>query len=516
MKNLFAKLLSAASHFKQYRVDFLLGASLVFAYAPFSQWWLVLIVFPCWLHWLTKAKTGRAFLHGFYFGFGWFLAGISWVFVCIDRFGGVPIAVSIMLTMFLAAYLALFPALASYLSSRFAHKPNYNFWLLPASWLVVEWLRARLLTGFPWLSIGYSQIDGPLAAFAPIVGEVGISFLVIFVSVLIANLVGKTYQRRSAILLISTGVVTVLVQLINPLVARDKTINVALIQGNIQQELKWQPEQQWPTMMKYLTLTRQSYPADLVIWPESAITGIEPLLTTQEFLDIADASASVNNSAIITGILNYNFDTKESFNSLIVLGKRTPADDTGSYFYNHSNRYYKHHLLPIGEFVPFGDILRPLAPLFNLAQSSFTRGAYQQENLVAQGLNILPMICFEIAFPEQLAANFTDKTNMILTVSNDAWFGDSHGPHQHLEIARMRAKEFGRPVLRATNTGVTAVIDSHGKIIDILPQFKQAVLKAEVELTQGMTVYQHIAPFAVWLMLVPYLIMLYLAQRLSR
>ena len=258
-------------------------------------------------------------------------------------------------------------------------------------------------------------------------------------------------------------------------------------------------------MMNYLTLTKENYDADLIIWPESAITGIEPLSTTQEFLDLANRSASLNKSSIITGILNYNFESRQSFNSLIVLGKKNRSDKTGGYFYNHKNRYYKNHLLPIGEFVPFGDILRPLAPLFNLAQSSFTRGDYIQPNLVAQGLHILPLICFEIAFPEQLAANFTNNTNMILTVSNDAWFGDSHGPHQHLEIARMRALEFARPVLRTTNNGITAIINHRGEIQHQLPQFQELVLKGSVGLVSGITPYKTIAPYINWLLIAAYL-----------
>ena len=145
--------------------------------------------------------------------------------------------------------------------------------------------------------------------------------------------------------------------------------------------------------------------------------------------------------------------------------------------------------MPIGEFVPFADLLRPLAPFFNLPMSSFSRGDYVQENLIANGLHLLPLICFEVAFAEQLSANFTEQTDLLLTVSNDAWFGDSHGPHQHLDIVRMRALEFGRPFLRATNNGITAVIDHQGNIVKQIPQFEQAVLKAQVSLVTGFTPY---------------------------
>jgi apolipoprotein N-acyltransferase len=239
-------------------------------------------------------------------------------------------------------------------------------------------------------------------------------------------------------------------------------------------------------MLKYLNLTLENYDADIIIWPESAIPSMEPAV--QDYLSTVNRSALLNNSSIITGIINYNFESKQYFNSLVTLGKKNAEDEQG-YFYNHSNRYSKNHLLPIGEFVPFAKWLRPLAPFFNLPMSSFTRGDYVQKNLVANDLHLLPLLCFEIAFPHQLAANLTKETDLLLTVSNDAWFGNSHGPHQHMEIARMRALEFGRPLLRSTNNGITAIVDHKGNFIERIPQFKESVLKAEVPLVEGETPY---------------------------
>ena len=251
-------------------------------------------------------------------------------------------------------------------------------------------------------------------------------------------------------------------------------------------------------MLKYLDLSRVNYDADIIVWPESAIPSIEPMAL--DYLDTINRSAALNNSTVITGILNYNFESKQYFNSLIVLGKKHRSDNEGDYYYNNTNRYDKNHLLPIGEFVPFGDLLRPIAPLFNLPQSSFSRGDYRQKNLIAQDLNLLPLICFEIAFPNQLSANFTEETDLLLTVSNDAWFGNSHGPHQHLEIARMRALEFGRPILRATNNGITAITDHLGKIISQIPQFEEGVLKTNVQLVTGQTPYSRWGRLFQWLL----------------
>ena len=277
-----------------------------------------------------------------------------------------------------------------------------------------------------------------------------------------------------------------------------KSTKVALIQGNIAQSIKWEPEQEWPTMLKYLDLTRVNYDADLIIWPESAIPVLEP--AAQDYLSTVNRSALLNDSAIITGLINYNFESKEYFNALLVLGKKKDDDEQG-YYYNHSNRYYRNHLLPIGEYVPFQELLRPIAPLFNLPQSSFTAGNYVQPNLIAKNIHILPLNCFEIAFPLQLAANFTNQTDMILTVSNDAWFGNSHGPHQHFEIARMRALEFGRPLIRATNNGVTGIINHLGEVSAIAPQFEETVLKGTVDFVTGNTPYSQWPNLTLWLMI---------------
>jgi apolipoprotein N-acyltransferase len=498
---------------KENILSFFLGLALVFCYAPFSYYWLMAILLPAWLYTIQGKSAKAAAKQGFIFAFGWFSAGISWVHVSIDQFGGLPLAVSILLMILLCLYLALFLALACYVSARFSPHKKLNLWLLLPFWLFSEFLRGVLLTGFPWLTIGYSQIDGPLAAFAPILGEKGISALVIIISIAIVSVIKQQKRSLNIALLCSIAVVSLLLQNTSWVKPTGKTVKTVMVQGNIKQELKWAPELTWPTMLKYLDLTRQHYPADIIIWPESAITAVEPSTQAQDFLEIAQSSALLNNSAIISGIIDYNVNSRNYYNNLVVLGQQSPEDEQGSYQYNNENRYAKHHLLPIGEFVPFADWLRPLAPFFNLPMSSFSRGDYVQPNLIANGYHLLPLICFEVAFAEQLSANFSDQTDLLLTVSNDAWFGDSHGPHQHLEIVRMRALEFGRPFLRATNNGITAVVDHQGNILKQIPQFEQAVLATQVPLVKGVTPYARytrVIDFAIPLLL---LLFTFLYQR---
>jgi len=250
-------------------------------------------------------------------------------------------------------------------------------------------------------------------------------------------------------------------------------------------------------MLKYMDLTRPHFQTDLVIWPEAAIPQLEPL--AESYLENLNRAALYADTAVISGILDYNFKTQQAWNNLIVLGKRQPDSTDGDYFYGHGNRYSKHHLLPIGEFVPFESWLRQLAPIFDLPMSSFTRGAYVQPNLVANGYHLLAAICFEIAFPAQISANMTADTQLLLTVSNDAWFGDSIGPQQHLQIAQMRALEFGRPLLRATNNGVTATVDAAGNISARAAQFTETVLQDSIRLTSGQTPYARFGDWPLWL-----------------
>lgn len=474
---------------KENVLSFMLGLALVFCYAPFSYYWLIFLLLPSWLYTLHGKSVKAATKQGFIFAFGWFSAGISWVHVSIDQFGGLPLIASILLMVLLCLYLALFLALACYLAAHFSHLKKLNLWLLLPFWLLAEFLRGVLLTGFPWLTLGYSQIDGPLAAFAPIIGERGLSAMVIMISIAMVYIVKQHKRFLHIAFLVAISLASLLLQNTAWVSLTGESVKTVMVQGNIKQEMKWAPELTWPTMLKYLDLTRQHYPADIVIWPESAITAVEPSTQAQDFLQIVQNSTLLNNSSVISGIIDYNINNKNYYNNLIVLGKASLTDEQGSYQYNNKNRYAKHHLLPIGEFVPFADWLRPIAPFFNLPMSSFSRGDYVQDNLIANGYHLLPLICFEVAFAEQLSANFSNQTDLLLTVSNDAWFGDSHGPHQHLEIVRMRALEFGRPFLRATNNGITAVVDHQGNILKQIPQFEQAVLSTQVPLVTGLTPY---------------------------
>ncbi|MDF2179360.1 apolipoprotein N-acyltransferase [Aliiglaciecola sp. CAU 1673] len=460
-----------------------LGAGLTLGYAPFSQWYLVPLLLLGFFALLSGPGRAFPFLTGLSFGLGWFGAGVSWVHVSIADFGGLPLLGSLSLMLLLCLYLALYPALASWLLVRFIKLPYWPM-AIPLIWYVTEWLRGWMLTGFPWLSLGYSQLHGPLGGWLPIVGETGVSLLLVLMASGVMLLLRQRHWLSAALLVVVPMISGVVLDGHSWTKATGKHADVVMVQGNIKQELRWVPEQDGPTMRKYLEMTAPYWDADLIIWPEAAIPRLEPLVP--EYLGELDEIAAENGTGLITGIVNYNFETRQAFNQLIGVGS-LHGEKQGHYRYMHTNRYAKHHLLPIGEFIPLEDWLRGLAPIFDLPMSSFSRGNFEQNNLIANDYRLAPAICFEIAFPEQMRANLHPYTDFILTVSNDAWFGRSHGPHQHLEIAQVRAKEFGIPVLRATNNGITAVIDANGQIIAKVPQFEDAVLRAEVPTYRGDT-----------------------------
>lgn len=476
-------------------IPLLLGASLVLAYAPFNQAWLTIPVLLALLAFSLRHTPRQAFRIGFFFGIGWFAAGLSWIYVSIDRFGGLAPLASIALLLILFAYLSLFPAFALWLWRTLGTRLNAPVLaLLPLLWLLAEWLRARLLTGFPWLELGYTQTDSWLGNYAPWLGGVGITLVLWLIVISLYS----WWQQRRWYQALAAGVLLVLpfvLPSLHPVQRSADSLKVLLVQGNIDQSIKWNPEQHWPTLLHYLNLSKPHYPShDLIIWPEAAVTMPEPY--TDDVLANIHRATAAEQVALITGIID--FRAGQYFNSLIALGQDGADGVEQDYFHGHSNRYQKHQLLPIGEFVPFEDLLRPIAPLFDLPMSSFARGDRQQANLQAAGHQFAAAICYEIVFPELLQANLGPSTDFILTVSNDTWFGASHGPAQHMQIARMRALEFGRPLLRATNNGISAVVDEFGQELVRAEQFVATTVSAEVPVVTGQTWFHRWGASSAW------------------
>ncbi len=474
----------------------LLGSSMIFSYSPFDQAWLPFIVLAALLFVLRNRSAKEAWSHGFYFGVGWFGAGLSWIYVSIDQFGGLHPALSIFVLLILFCYLAIYPALALWLWKRSEIKyGRAAIWLLPLFWLISESIRGWFLTGFPWLELGYTQTDSWFGNYAPWVGGAGVTLFMWAVVISAVRWFDDRHWSRATLCALLLAL-PLLLPWYKTLERTGEEARVLLVQGNISQSLKWNPDQHWPSLMTYLNLSRPHYAThDIVIWPESAVT--MPEVYTDDVLANIHDELVYSDTSLITGIIDYR--DREYYNSMIVLGMDSPHHVAESYFHGHSNRYQKHHLLPIGEFVPFEDLLRPLAPLFNLPMSSFQRGELLQQDLRGKGFNLNAAICYEIAFPGEVRANLQSTTDFIVTVSNDSWFGASHGPAQHMQIARMRALELGRPLLRATNSGITAIVNEYGQEMARAPQFTATTLSANVAVVRGTTLYQHWGSITTWL-----------------
>ena len=474
------------------------GAITTLAFAPYQLWPLAILSPALLLLLIHQQSAKRALWIGYAWGIGQFATGISWVHISIDNFGGMPKIASVFLMTLLIGYLAIYSALFTWALNRFFPQSNRTRLLLvaPALWLIADWLRGWVMTGFPWLWLGYSQIESPLANFAPIGG---VELLTLFV-VLSAGAIAYASLHRQWLhlvipaVILSAGYGLKAASWVTP--NPDSSTKLALIQGNIAQELKWLPSERWPTIMKYTDLTRENWDADIIIWPEAAIPAFE--FEISSFLRNLDSAAKLNQSAVITGVVNQG-ENRKFYNSILTVGETAYGD----YSYDMNQRYHKHHLLPFGEFVPFETILRPLAPFFNLPMSSFSRGDFVQQNIDASGKQMAPALCYEIIFNEQVRQNVNDDTDFILTLSNDAWFGSSIGPLQHMEIARMRALELGKPVIRSTNNGVTAVTDYQGHVVAQIPQFETGVLRTEIISTEGQTPYRQVGtwPLYIWVLL---------------
>ena len=349
----------------------------------------------------------------------------------------------------------------------------YRLLLLPVAWLALELLRTHLFTGFPWALLGYSQTHTLLADFAPIGSVFLVGFMVCFISICINELLNNLCKLKiffSLLTIIGSCFLSAwgLAQIhwtINDSLDR----SVSIIQGNYVQDQKWDPSMLQTIINHYYSTTREN-PADLIFWPENAIPTFKPFI--EPFLKQVDELGELQKSAILVGTVALN--TKDQyFNSAFVYGLG-------------SGHYYKHHLVPFGEYYPFAYFLEPFLNYFNIPMSSFTKGAEIQPLLKMDGLAVALFICYEIAYPSEVRAQL-QNADVIAVISDDAWFGNSLAPWQHEEISQMRAIETGRYMIQATNNGVSSIISPTGNTIASLARNKQAVLKGKIYGMKGET-----------------------------
>lgn len=472
-----------------YLVAIIFGAVGVLAFSPFDYWGLAYVSL-LGLLFVVKTSDKRTALWGaFLWGLAFFTFGVNWLHVSIHYFGGTPLIASYLLVVVLSTYLALYPVLFAYLVRCFQVK---SVAIYPVIWTFTEFLRGWIFTGFPWLQFGYSQIDSPFAHLAPLFGVTGVTFFVMWVSAILFNIGNALFSQPrklnvaviNLLLLSIVGYLSAYTSQISYVKKVEKNgLKITLVQGNIEQNLKWEPEYLYKTLDIYQKLIAQHLgKTDVIILPESALPVLENHM--QPFFTGLQELAYQSNTEVIVGTVYQDEKQDKLFNSIVTLGNRIQP-----YSIKTENRYNKHHLVPFGEYVPLEIVLRPLGNVFNLPMSAFQSGDEIQAPLFVKNRHLTTAICYEIILGEQLRKNMRKETDFILTVSNDAWFGDSIGPWQHLQMARMRALEFGKPVIRATNTGISVFIDELGKIVAQAPQFVETTLTYHVSATEGRTPY---------------------------
>lgn len=464
-------------------VSFAGGALLTLGFNPYNQDWVAFISPLILLYTTEGLKPKAAGLQGFLFGLGFYGFGVYWVYHSIFHYGQTTATLAYAITGLFIFVLALFMWLTMYTTNKIIHsKPMLRATIVfPIIWVLFELIRSHFLTGFPWLIIGMTQTtNASLKAFAPVGGIWLVSWLTLISAGLIYGFIVYFNQHRQApkqlyrlagIFLAIWVIGAVLYQQKWTQEIEETQLSVALVQGNVPQKMRWDPNEVKNIMQTYEDLLNEVIVQyDFVIWPEGAIP--LPLPYSKDYFDRMNRMTLENNTALIAGVPIAAEGQESYYNAIIGLG-------------NAKGIYYKERLVPFGEFVPFEKLLRGLIGFFDLPMSSFISRDNPERTLSALGLNFAPAICYEIAFPLTVREN-VKNADFIVTVSNDAWFGKTIGPEQHVELALWRAIETGRYVLRATNTGVTAIIDPKGKIKRV-PEFEKTILTGIVSPVKGQT-----------------------------
>jgi apolipoprotein N-acyltransferase len=455
------------------------GILFTLAFAPFDLPYLAVIalclVFASW----QQVSCKRAMLRAYLFGLGSFGLGVSWVYVSIHDYGHVPAPVSGLLTVIFVAVWALFPVLAAYLSTVVSQKGTVRLAIAPVVWTLVEYLRGHMfLNGFPWLLCAYPQLETPLAGYVPLLGAYGTGFVVTSSAAMLAALIG--HKQRAwplAMAIVTLWGIGFLLKTQAWTQAIGNPINVALIQGNIGQDQKWLPENKVKTLRLYQALTEQHWGIPIIVWPETSIPALYSEIN-EAFLQPLSQAASQQHSDVITSLPLDDNVQGDYYNAVMVLGKQMGF-------------YRKTHLLPFGEYLPWQPVSGFVLKLIGVQLGNFTPGKLSQALLKAGGYAFTTSICYEDAFGD-LAINNLQHAAYLVNVTNDAWFGHSIEPHQHMQIAQMRALETGRFLLRATNTGTTGIVAPTGKLIKQAPAFTTTVLTGAITPMGGLTPYAKI------------------------
>lgn len=453
------------------------GALVTLSLAPFNLWPAGIISCALYAYLLCTCSVREGIWRSWLFGLGMFGSGVSWVYVSINVYGGAgPLLAGFLIILFCAGLSVLFQVSFGWFYVRFVRAlPGGMLVGFPITWVLAEWLRSWLFTGFPWLYLGYAHINTPLAGWAPVVGVYGLSFICALTGVCLF----LAWRSRQAIACTTYAVIVVTLwaggAVLKPIEwvvrASEEPLEVVIFQPNVPQEHKWDRDWYQPILRQLRTASEPHYGADILIWPEAAIPNFYQ--RARSFLDPIAQRAAATETTLFTGVPYLVEEGEGYYNSVVALGQGTGV-------------YYKQHLVPFGEYVPLESALRGMIAFFDLPMSAFSAGPADQPPLRAGAYRVAPYVCYEVVYPEMVARS-ARNADLLLTISNDSWFGKSIGPLQHLQMAQMRALENGRYMIRGTNNGVSAIIDQRGQIVARSEQYVETTLTGQVEVMMGNT-----------------------------
>lgn len=461
-------------------VAIIAGAVLALAFAPFHLWLLAVLAPALLFRLWADCGRGRAFWRGWLFGVGMWGAGVYWIYFSLHHFGAAVGPLAGVLTVGFVLLLALLPAvLGALMTGRpfDARGPAWYLLVLPGGWILLEWVRSWLLTGFPWLLLGTSQVDTWLAGYAPVIGVYGIGLLLALTAGAVALLPAVRRAAWLPVLALPAVLWLLGAALGDAHWSRPGGLpfDAALVQGNVAQEQKFGTLEE--SLQLYERRTRAAAgDAELVVWPETAVPTFYDRVA-QRMNDLAREMEAAG-TRVVTGVFTAEEDTGRYYNAVRPLGVGALA-------------YRKQRLVPFGEYMPMRGALQFLERYIDIPMSDIAAGRQGQPALKPGDFRLGASVCYEAAYPSVMRRIAAHST-VLINVSNDGWFGDSTAPHQHLQIARLRAIETARPMLRATNTGVTAIIDHRGRVIARGPQFEQTVVEGRIEPRAGLTPYTRV------------------------
>ncbi len=474
-------------------ISIVLGLIATLGYAPYRMWPVTMATLVGLFVLITKLKTKKAvfFTTLFYF-LSLNLITLNWLSFVMEGFGEMsPFAVWPIITIF-SCYLALPYAIGAVISKKLCKNRDGLFLcaFIPAIFSIADFIVGYIFGGFPWMYVGNTLIEAsPFLGYIPILGVRGLNIILFFtVGALTLGVMRKFLYLPIVCLILAIGSFTSSVNYVND---GKKPLNVAMVQANIPQVLSYSQDYVDMIVGTLWSLSQDLFSKnDLIIWPESALP--MRIGSNLQLLSDLNAIAFENKTNLVTGIISSDSNNK-AYNSMFVLGKDEQIKDFTT--------YNKRKLVPFGEFVPFESILRPLGKIFNIPMSSFSNGLKDQSPILAGGLLFTPAICYEAIYPEVISRLNNKETSGILMISNDTWFGPTRAPYQHLDMARMRSMELQKPMLRATNSGFTALIDKRGNIVDSLKFETQSVLKVKFTPSYGLTPYARFGDFGVCILI---------------